>query len=169
MIAALPLVANASVPTVAYLDAMGRASGNARETAVRIGESVFKTQWPVQILQIGANRVGPHVVIGVRMSGVHFHRAVSRAEFDAEVATLIAQTFAAAPEAEEIDLWTSIPIPVPKHAVVAGDLAVPTWRTVFTLSARRGESPAALAARLRSGAGLYVDEDWARDAFKKST
>ena len=52
---------------------------------------------------------------------------------------LIARAFAAAPAAEEVDLWVTVPIAVGKGLVVSGDLAVPTTRTVFTLSVRRGE------------------------------
>lgn len=158
----------AAQPSVARLDAVARALGNRRATAVAIGERLFTTAWPAQVLNVGADGVGSRLIVGLRLSGVHFHRPLTRAAFDAEVAALVAEAFAAAPQAEEVDLWTSIPIPVPKGTDVSGDLAMPAWRTVFTISVRRTEVPGALAERLANGKDLFVDEDWARTAFKRT-
>ena len=120
-------------------------------------------------MQVAANEMGDHLVLGLRVSGVHFHRALTRDEFFAEIASLVGECFAAAPGAEEIDVWTTVPLDVGKGIVVAGDLAKPTSRTVFTLSARRGEASHALMDRLHGGEDVYVDEEWARTAFKSST
>ena len=50
-----------------------------------------------------------------------------------------------------VDLWASVPIDVGKGVVVNGDLAKPTSRTVFSLTARRGEGAASLQARAERG------------------
>ena len=147
---------NASVPTVAELDSVSRAAGNRIDVAEDIGRSVFATKWPAQVSQISANEIDAHLIIGIRVWGVKFHHPITRAEFDAEVASLVAEAFAAVPQAEEVDLWASVPIPVGKGVVVSGDLAKPTTRTVYSASVRRGEKPEA----------TFLDQEWARDAFK---
>lgn len=162
------LPAFAAAPSVADLDAHARATGNRKDVAVSVGDRLFTQQWPAQVMQVAANEVGAHLVLGLRINGVHFHRPITRDEFFAEIASLVGACFAAAPEAEEIDVWTTVPLNVGKGVIVAGDLAKPTSRTVFTLSARRGEASEALAQRLRGGEDVYVDEEWARTAFKSS-
>ncbi len=159
----------AAQPSVADLDARARATGNRKDVAISVGDKLFMQQWPAQVMQVAANEMGTHLVLGLRISGVHFHRPLSRDEFYGEVTSLVGECFAAAPQAEEVDVWTTVPLDVGKGIVVAGDLAKPTSRTVFTLSARRGESSAALASRLRGGGDVFVDEEWARTAFKSST
>ncbi len=159
----------AAKPSMAHVDAAARAEGNRKDLAIAVGDRLFLTEWPAQVLNVEANQSGPHVVVGLRVSGVHFHQPMNRQEFDAEIASLVGQVFAAAPSAEEVDVWTVIPLKVPKHEVVAGDLAMPTWRTVFTISVRRGETAPELAARLRQGKEVFVDEDWTRSAFKRGT
>jgi hypothetical protein len=146
----------AYAPSVAELDATSRAAGNRLEVAERIGERVFRTQWPAQVSQISANAAGKHLIVGIRLWGVKFHRPITRGEFLSEVSSLIATAFAAAPEAEEVDLWASVPIAVGKGVVVSGDLAKPTTRTVYSISVRRGRKP-----------GLaFWDQEWERSAFK---
>jgi len=158
----------AAMPSVADLDAHSRASGNRLDIATTVGESLFATTWPAQVLQVLANEIGAHVVLGLRVSGVKFHTPLTHDAFDQEIEALIARSFAAAPASEEVDLWVTVPLSVGKGLVVSGDLAVPTTRTVFTVSARRGESSASLAARLRSGANVFLDQEWASAAFTKS-
>jgi hypothetical protein len=167
IVLAAPRSTTASEPTVADLDATARAAGNRLDVAVQVGRSIFSTTWPAQISQISANAVGPHMVIGIRLWGVKFHHPLTRAEFVGEVADLVEKAFAAAPAAEEVDLWASVPIRVPKGAVVSGDLALPTTRTVFSLSVRRGDSRQAIVSRA-AGANAYWDDDWARSAFSVS-
>ena len=163
---ALPLIA--ATPSIAHVDAAARALGNRKDVAIAIGDRLFARQWPAQVLNVEVNASGSHLVGGLRLSGVHFHGDLTQAQFDEEVAQLVAEAFSAAPAVEEIDVWASIPLPTPKGAIVAGDLAMPTWRTVFTLSARRGESPDSLTARLRDGKEIFLDEDWTRSAFKRT-
>ena len=154
---ALPLgIARASVPTVAELDAASRAAGNRIELAEQIGRSIFAIGWPAQVSQISANAVGTHMIVGIRVWGVKFHRPLTRAEFSAEVGKLVGKAFAAAPGAEEVDLWASVPIAVGKGVIVSGDLAKPTTRTVYSVSVRRGQKAQT----------EFWDQDWARTAFK---
>lgn len=159
--------APASAPSVAALDAAARATGNRRDVAQRIGVSIFSTRWPAEVSQISANALGGHLIVGIRILGVKFHRPMTRAEFISEVVALVEASFVAAPATEEVDLWASVPIAVTKGAVVSGDLAKPTSRTVFSISTRRGETAARLRARL-AGAndGVFWDADWLGTAFR---
>jgi hypothetical protein len=157
-----------AMPSVADLDAHSRAGGNRLDIATSVGEQLFSTAWPAQVMQVLANETGAYVVLGLRVSGVKFHQPLTRENFDREVEELIARAFAAAPSAQEVDLWVTVPIVVGKDVVVSGDLAKPTTRTVFTISVSRNENAASLAARLHSGANVFLDEEWAQGAFTKS-
>lgn len=148
----------AASPSVADLDAHSRAAGNRIDVAMAVGERIFTTKWPAQVLQIEANQMASHLVLGLHVSGVKFHRPMTKAQFEDEIRALVAQSFAAAPSAEEVDVWTTVPISVGKGVVVSGDLAKPTTRTVYTYSAERS-APA--------GANIFIDEEWAVDAFEK--
>jgi len=159
--------ARGAIPSVADLDATARASGNRVDVATRIGESIFATTWPAQVSQVSANQMDRHLIVGIRIWGVKFHDEMSRREFVTEVVDLIAKAYAAAPVAEEVDVWASVPIEVAKGEVVSGDLAVPTSRTVFSITSRRGEAATEIEARAAgSGEGVFWDEEWARSAFK---
>ncbi len=158
----------ASAPPLARIDAQARAGGNRKELAIAIGERVFARTQPAQVFQVLVNAVGTHVVVGMRVSGEHFHGSLTRAQFDAEIASLARDTFAAVPQAEELDIWTTVPIVVPKGTIVSGDLALPTMRNVLTISVMHGESTARILARLRSGKNVFVDTAWAASAFEKA-
>jgi hypothetical protein len=158
----------AASPSVADLDARSRASGNRIDIAMAVGERLFTTTWPAQVLQVVANEMGPYIVLGMRVSGVKFHGTLTREAFDREIVDLVARAFASAPSAEEIDVWATVPLSVGKGLVVSGDLAKPTTRTVFTVSVRRSENPSALASRLHSGENVFLDEEWAHGAFAKA-
>jgi hypothetical protein len=164
----LALALVAASPSVADLDAHSRAGGNRLDIATSVGEHLFSTTWPAQVLQVLANQDGSDIVLGLRINGVKFHGTLTRDTFDREVMDLVARAFAAAPAAEEVDLWVTVPISVGKGLVVSGDLAKPTTRTVFAVSVRRDETASALGARLRSGADVFLDEEWASTAFTKS-
>lgn len=157
--------ASAYAPTVAQLDAEARAVGNRRDLAEQIGDVIFATHWPAEVTQISANALGGHVIVGVRLLGIKFHQTITRDAFIDEVVTLVGQALATAPQAEEVDVWASVPISVAKGVIVSGDLAKPTSRTVFSLSVRRGESPASIRARVVAGNGAFWDSAWARTAF----
>jgi hypothetical protein len=164
----LALVLIAASPSVADLDAHSRAGGNRLDIATTVGEQIFSTTWPAQVLQVLANEDGADVVLGLRLNGVKFHGTMTRDAFEHEVTDLVARAFAAAPAAEEVDLWVTVPIDVGKGIVVSGDLAKPTTRTVFTISVRRSETAGALTARLHSGQSVFLDQEWADTAFTKS-
>ncbi len=163
----VPRPASADVPSVAALDARARAGGNRKDVAEHVGLAIFATKWSAQVLQIAADGVGDHIVLGVRISGVKFHAPLTRTQFEDEVAAIVARAFAAEPSAEEVDLWAVIPIAVPKGTVVSGDLAMPTTRTVFSLSILRSQARGANLRRAISGKNAYWDEDWARLAFEQ--
>lgn len=160
-------IAAAYEPSVAELDASARAAGNRRDVAQQIGDAVFATRWPAEVSQISANSLDGHLIVGIRLWGVKFHQPMTRKEFVSEVVDLVERAFIAAPAAEEIDLWASVPINVAKGVVVTGDLAKPTSRTVFSLSVRRGESAASVEARLAvPSEAVFWDEQWAHTAFE---
>jgi hypothetical protein len=156
-----------AAPSVADVDANSRAGGSDKPVAVSVGRAIFTTMWPVQVLQVVASGIGHHVVVGMRLSGVKFHQSTARNEFDQEVLTLVQRTFAADPLIEEVDLWVTVPIDVGKGLVVSGDLAKPAFRTVFTVSVRRGEAMSAVAQRLQSATNVFIDREWAATAFAK--
>ena len=157
-----------ATPGVAFSDANARALGNDRRAAVALGRALFATQWPAQVLDVYADRSGDLVVAGLRVGGSKFHHPMTRAQFLSEIEQLAMRALRAS-NASEVDIWATQPLAVTKRTVVSGDLALPAWRTVFSVSVRRGEAASALAARLRSGRGVYWDQDWTRSAFKEST
>lgn len=162
-----PLGAGIARADVATSNALGRAAGERKDLAVTVGKQLFRTQWPAQVYHVYGTSIGTHAVIGLSIWGDRFHSPLTREAFTGEVLALVAQTFAALPSAEEVDVWSEVPIDVRKDAVVSGDLAVPTTRTVFTVSVRRGEDPQALRARLEHGTGVFWDEAWVASALKK--
>jgi hypothetical protein len=160
----------AYAPSVADLDAVARAAGNRTDIAERIGRSIFVTQWPAEVNQVSANELDDHLIVGVRLWGVKFHRSLTRAEFVDEIGSLARSIFAAAPAAEEVDFWASIPIDVTQSEIVSGDLAKPTSRTVFSLTARRTEPAQSLRERaLQDSDGVFWDDRWVHDAFRPVT
>jgi hypothetical protein len=159
----------AAAPSVADVDAHARASGNRLDIAQQIGHVVFATPWSAQVTQISANQLDSHIVVGIRISGVKFHAPLTKSQYEAEVVSLVQHAFAVVPTAEEVDVWTSVPIIVGKDVVVSGDLAKPTSRPVFTMTARRSESAAQLQSRMNSGTSVFWDQDWAHTAFKQGT
>jgi hypothetical protein len=164
-----PFAAHASAPSIATLDADARAGGNRKLKAERIGGAIFAIEWPAQVMKVSANSVDDSLVVGLKVSGVKFHGALTRAAFESEMTTLIGLVFATEPQVTEVDLWAAVPLTVGKGVIVSGDLATPTTRNVFTVSSRRGESAGALAARVKALRGIYLDEEWARTTLKKGT
>jgi hypothetical protein len=163
-------IAYAYAPSVADLDATARAVGNRRDIAESIGRAIFRTEWPAEVNQVSANELDRHLIVGVRIWGVKFHRPLTRADFVAEIVSLTGNIFAAAPDAEEIDFWAAIPIDVTKGEIVNGDLARPTSRTVFSLTVLRAENTQSLQERAMDGSdGVFWDAQWAHAAFKSET
>jgi hypothetical protein len=154
-----------AAPSVDRTDAYARAAGNRKPLAVRIGQALFRTMWPAQVLNVYADGIAGHDIAGLHVSGVRFHHPLTRDQFLSEIDGLVSRAFSAAP-VEEVDVWVSVPLNVGKGVVVAGDLAKPTFRTVFTVSVRRGESAASLMHRMQQGNGVFWDQDWGKTAFK---
>jgi hypothetical protein len=164
-----PARALPAAPSVASLDATARASGNRLDVATRIGDRVFAAPLPAQVSQISANEFGGHLVLGIRMWGVKFHAPLTQRQFVDQVAWLVRTAFDAAPSAQEVDIWTSVPIDVEKGIVVSGDLARPTSRVVFTLAVPRDRSdPASIARASAIHGSAFWDEEWVRSAFRKA-
>jgi hypothetical protein len=159
----------ASTASVAELDAAARAAGNRLDIATQIGDRVFASTLPAQVSQISANEFGGHLVLGIRMWGVKFHKPMTQRQFVDQVAWLVRTAFEIAPSAQEVDVWTSVPIDVTRDVVVSGDLARPTSRVVFTLAVPHAASDAATIARLAAGDAAFWDHAWAHNAFVKAT
>jgi hypothetical protein len=166
-LAATSSVALGSTPSVADLDAAARAVGNRHDIAQNIGRAIFRTQWPAEVNQVSANEMDGHLIVGVRIWGVKFHRPLTRADFVDEIVSLTGAIFSAAPDAEEIDFWAAVPIDVRKDEIVSGDLARPTSRTVFSVTVLRSEGAQTLHERaMEENDGVFWDAQWARDAFR---
>ncbi len=135
-----------------------RARGNDIPEATRIGRTIFKTAWPVQVTKIRVDAAGAHRVAGLVLSGAKFHAAVTPERFTDEVVDLVGQTFGASP-VEEVDLWVILPLPTYAHEVVAGDLAHPTSYTVYAVTVRRSERDT-FAARVRRAEDVYWQPAW---------
>ncbi len=93
----------AASPSVAELDANARAAGNRLDIATQIGDRVFASALPAQVSQISANEFGGHLVLGIRMWGVKFHKPIRQREFVDQVAWLVRTAFAIAPSAQEVE------------------------------------------------------------------
>lgn len=150
--------AAAAQPSVVDVNASVRAAGNRKDEAVKIGRSILATRGAAQVTKIRVDGVGPHQVAGIVLSGEKLREPVDPAEFLEQAIALIESTFEAG-DVEEVDVWATVPIAVPAGAVVSGDLAVPTSRTVFSASARRIDRKI-YAERLRAGTGVYWAPDW---------
>lgn len=157
----------ATAPPLATIDANYRAEGNRREVARAIGDKLFATQWPAQVVKVGADGIGDHIVVGLTISGVKFHHPLTRAQFAAEVASVALAAFSVTPHIAEVDVWATVPVKTARDADVSGDLATPTTRTVFTATVARAEASPSLRERLLVSRNVYWDEDWTHTLFKE--
>jgi len=151
--------------SLADVDAAARATGNRKAEAIRIGQALFTTLWPVQIRKVRVDGTGRHLVAGLVLSGVKFHGKLSAEGLTNEVIALVDRTFAADP-VEEVDVWTIVPLPTYVHEVVSGDLAQPTSRIVYGATILRSELPT-FAARLRRGDDVYWQPGWRQSLAKE--
>jgi len=117
--------------------AKSRIAGNAPDVAERVAVALLSAGYPEQILKVRTYKTEPAVVAGIMLSGVKFHASINRQTFAADAADMVYRAFAADPRVTEVDVWAVVPIPVPPHADVSGDLAVPTNRTVFSAAVLR--------------------------------
>jgi len=142
--------------------ARARAQGNDPRVAERVARVLLEGAYPEQILKVRVLKIEPAEVAGIMLSGVKFHRPVSAAEFAVDAATMIDRAFAAAPQLAEVDIWAVVPRTVALGALVSGDLAVPTMRTVFSAALTRA------AWRAPSGAGSPLGETFWDAAWRGS-
>ena len=150
--------ARAEAPSVVDLRAAGRAQGNDRAGAVALATALLAREWPAQVLKVRVDSIGSHHVAGLLISGVKFHTPLDEAGFLREVAAIVEQAFAAS-NVEEVDVWTVVPLDAGKGAIVSGDLAKPTSRTVFTVTVPRAER-ARIDAIVRDPADVFWDPTW---------
>jgi peptidoglycan/xylan/chitin deacetylase (PgdA/CDA1 family) len=135
-----------------------RSAGNDPDDAEMIAVALLARHFPEQILKVHVVKLGPATVAGVVLSGVKFHAAVSRVQFLHDVRQIIGTTFAAAPATQEVDLWVVVPAAVPAGAVVSGDYAAATERTVFSAAVQKTEH-AARAGNWSLGV-IYWNAGW---------
>ncbi len=133
-----------------------RSTGSALTTARTVATALLARPLPAQLLKVRCERAGAHVDCGLTLSGVHFHRPLDLAAWNAEVLALVDAGFAAAPEVDEIDCWATVPLDAGKGVIVSGDFARPTSATVFSVTVPRAEL-GALRARLSSGRDIFWD------------
>lgn len=157
-----PLGARAADPR-----AEARSTGSDHPTALRIASALLARPLAAQLLRVRCERVGRHVDCGLVLSGTHFHRTLDLRAWTGEVAGLVAGAYAAAPEADEIDLWATVPLDAGKGTVVSGDYAKPSAATVFSIAVPRAER-GAVAERLRSGRDVFWDPAF-RASLSKGT
>jgi len=153
--AAVPPLAARSGGSEAEVDAYARAAGNRRPDAVALGTVLFAQRRSAQVVKVRVDGAMEHEVAGLVISGVKFHEPLSQSEFTDEVIDLVRTTFAAS-RVEEVDVWATVPLATAAGAIVSGDMAQPTSRTVFAVSVRRAEG-SEYASRIRRGTDVYWD------------
>jgi len=116
-----------------------RIAGNAPAMAEDVAVALLARSFPEQILKVHLLESPPATVAGIVLSGVKFHRAVSRQQFEADVSDMVELAFDAAPQIDEVDVWATQPVAVRSGATVSGDYAVPTQRTVFSAAVLRAQ------------------------------
>ncbi len=134
----------------------GRTGGGDLATAQRIAAALLARPLPAQLLRVRCERQGSHVDCGLVVSGVKFHRALNLHGWDEEIGGLVDGAFRAAPQADEIDCWATVPLDAGKGAIVSGDFAKPTSATVFSITVPRADR-SGYRARLIGGRGVFWD------------
>ncbi len=134
-----------------------RAEGNDMPTAESIGVRLLRDSYPEPIEKVRVLSVPPAVVAGIMLSGSGLHAPVTPAQFEADAREMAVTALDAAKNVDEVDVWAVVPQAVPKGATVAGDLALPTDRTVFSIAVRRAGTLGA----------AFVDAAWAADLMQR--
>ena len=116
-----------------------RIEGNAPGMAEDVAVALLARSFPEQILKVHVLALPPATVAGIMLSGVKFHHAVNREQFEADVSDMVEAAFDAAPRVDEVDVWTIVPIQVAAGTIVSGDYAEPTSRTVFSAAVTRAK------------------------------
>ena len=139
-----------------------RIEGNDPAVAERIGISLLREEFREPVEKIRVVTVPAASVAGIMLSGSRLHEPVTPSQFEVDARAMAALTLSSAPRVSEVDVWATVPQAVARGTIVAGDLAAPTDRTVFSIAVRRG-APAARA---------FIDRDWAArlaDAVRGAT
>lgn len=134
-----------------------RAEGNDPALAERIGAALLNASFPEQLLKVRVLRVGDATDVGIMLSGVKFHAALTRRGFAADVGGMIDRAFDARPDVAEVDVWAVTPLEVQPTGVVSGDYAAPTSRTVFSAAVTRAQRDMA-ASRAQMLGTMYWGE-----------
>jgi hypothetical protein len=145
-----------------------RSTGGDLATARRIAAALLARPLPAQLLRVRCERSGAHVDCGLVVSGTKFHRALDLRAWEAEIAALIEGAYAAAPQADEIDCWATVPLDAGKGTVVSGDYAKPTSATVFSITVPRAQR-GSVRARLAAGTGVFWDPAFRASLSKGTT
>src|SRR5579872_904290 len=135
-----------------------RAEGNDAPIAELIGVRLLQNSYSEPIEKVRVLNVPTATVAGIMLSGRGLHAPVTPDGFEADARDMAAAALAAAPSVGEVDVWAVVPQPVPAGATVAGDLAVPTDRTVFSIAVIRGRAPER----------AYIDAAWAADLNRRN-
>jgi peptidoglycan/xylan/chitin deacetylase (PgdA/CDA1 family) len=128
-----------------------RIEGNDPAVAERIGISLLREEFREPFEKIRVVTVPAASVAGIMLSGSQLHGRVTPSQFEADARAMAALTLSSAPRVSEVDVWATVPQAVARGTIVAGDLAAPTDRTVFSIAVRRG-APVARA---------FIDREWA--------
>jgi hypothetical protein len=147
---------------------IARSSGSDVATAHRIAARLLARPLAAQLLRVRCERAGLHVDCGLVVSGVKFHRALDLAAWNAEIAALVENAYAVAPEVDEVDCWATVPLDAGKGTVVSGDYAKPTAATVFSITVPRA-ARRDVRARLAGGAGIFWDPAFRASLSKGTT
>ncbi|MEO7038545.1 MAG: hypothetical protein ABI186_00770 [Candidatus Elarobacter sp.] len=170
MLVAAAAAAQAAPPGVAAVvgsnpRVAARSTGSDKAAARAIAARLLVHPWPAQLVHVRCERVGPHLDCGLVVSAVKFHRTLDRGSWNEEIGALVAGAYAAAPQADEIDCWATVPLDAGQGAVVSGDYAKPTAATVFSITVPRA-GRAGVAERLASGQGVFWDPAFAASLAK---
>lgn len=153
--------AAAAAPAEAAIANIARAriAGNAPDVAERVAVALLNGGFPEPILKVRVLSTAPATVAGIMLSGVKFHERVNRVTLLADASDMVDRAFAADASVTEVDVWAVVPIAVRASAIVSGEYAVPTNRTVFSASALRRDW-----VRERSELGsVYFETGWLQD------
>ncbi len=134
-----------------------RSAGNEQRVAEAIARALLARAFPEPFVRVEVQSIPPATVAGIVISGVAFHAPVDARRFTRDMRRMVAAAFAAAPSVREVDVWAEVPRVLPPHAVVAGDEAVPTQRTVFSAAVPREQYAPGGGWRLGS---VYWDRTW---------
>jgi len=138
--------------TAADYRAEGRSTGGDRATAVRVAHALLARPLDLQLTRVRCERVGGAGFCGLTLSGVKFRRRVELPAFRGEVDGLVRGAFAVDATIVEVDLWVTVPADAGEGAVVSGDFALPSSRTVFATTV-----PRALANAPSENANVFWD------------